>query len=53
MPNVMPSELFSAPTYVVLDLPLVAAEEVTILRARYDPYEANLPPEITVAGRQE
>ncbi|MGC1174944.1 2'-5' RNA ligase family protein [Polaromonas sp.] len=50
MPNAMPSELFSAPTYIVLDLPSLAAEEVTALRARYDPYEANLPPEITVAG---
>lgn len=42
--------MFSVPTYIVLDLPPTVSAEVVELRKRFDEYEANLPPEITVAG---
>jgi hypothetical protein len=42
--------VFTAPTYIVLDLPPAVGAEVIALRSRYDAFEAQLPPEITVAG---
>lgn len=42
--------MFSAPTYIVLDLPPTVGGEVIELRKRFDEYEANLPPEITLSG---
>lgn len=42
--------MFSAPTYIVLDLPPAVADKVTALRQRFDTFEAGLPPEITIAG---
>lgn len=50
MPYVMPADVFSAPTYIVLDLPQPACAEVLAMRQRFDQYQAGLPPEITVAG---
>lgn len=50
MPYVMPADTFSAPTYIVLDLPQPACAAVLELRQRFDRYQASLPPEITVAG---
>ena len=50
MPYVLPADAFSAPTYIVLDLPQPACAEVLALRQRFDLYQASLPPEITVAG---
>ena len=50
MPYVLPADAFSAPTYIVLDLPQPARTEVLELRQRFDLYQASLPPEITVAG---
>ena len=42
--------MFSTPTYIVLDLPSTVGADVASLRSRFDAYEANLPPEITIAG---
>jgi len=42
--------MFSVPTYIVLNLPPAIGGEVVELRKRFDAYEANLPPEITIAG---
>ena len=42
--------MFSAPTYIVLDLPPTVGTEILALRSRYDAFEARLPPEITIAG---
>lgn len=42
--------MFTLPTYLVLDLPSEIAQEVRVLRSLYDPFEAQLPPEITIAG---
>lgn len=50
MPNFIPADRFSAPTYIVLDLPQPVCAEVLEMRQRFDRYQAGLPPEITVAG---
>jgi 2'-5' RNA ligase len=50
MPNFMPADVFSVPTYIVLDLPQPVCAEVLEMRQRFDLYQAGLPPEITVAG---
>ena len=42
--------MFSAPTYVVLDVPAPVSEHVNALRRRYDRKTARLPAEITIAG---
>jgi 2'-5' RNA ligase len=42
--------VFSVPAYIVLDLPPAVSAEVIALRSRYDAFEAQLPPEITIAG---
>jgi 2'-5' RNA ligase len=42
--------MFKAPTYIVLDLPPPIKEWVSAVRSRFDAYQAQLPPEITVAG---
>ena len=42
--------MFTTPTYIVLDLPLPVSASVTALRSRFDAFEAQLPPEITIAG---
>lgn len=46
----MPTETFSLPTYIVLDLPSSVSAEVLALRRRFDLTQAKLPPEITLAG---
>ena len=42
--------MFKAPTYIVLDLPPPIKEWVSAVRSKFDAYQAQLPPEITVAG---
>lgn len=42
--------MFKAPTYIVLDLPPPIREWVSAVRSKFDAYQAQLPPEITVAG---
>lgn len=42
--------MFSAPTYIVLELPSGVGFKVSELRARYDQDTARLPSEITIAG---
>jgi 2'-5' RNA ligase superfamily len=44
------ADVFSTPTYLVLDLPQPICTEVLEMRQRFDLYQAGLPPEITVAG---
>lgn len=43
-------KMFTTPTYIVLDLPFPVSACVTALRSRFDAFEAQLPPEITIAG---
>lgn len=50
MPNFMPADVFSVPTYIVFDLPQPVCAEVLEMRQRFDLHQASLPPEITVAG---
>lgn len=50
MPCFVPADVFSTPTYIVLDLPQPVCAEVLAMRQRFDLYQAGLPPEITVAG---
>lgn len=42
--------MFTAPSYIVLDLPAAQGAELISIRSRFDAYTASLPPEITVAG---
>ena len=42
--------IFKASTYIVLDLPPPIKEWVSAVRSKFDAYQAQLPPEITVAG---
>ena len=42
--------MFSAPTYIVLELPQGVGATVSALRSRYDAHTASLPAEITIAG---
>ena len=42
--------MFKAPTYIVLDLPSPIKEWGSAVRSKFDAYQAQLPPEITVAG---